>query len=287
MLESHPARTPGVVVGYIFCLLLALFNLGLAIWLWMQPISLSTFVGGVLAVIGVPAFILTFYLTFCLHHAHYTVEGDALTINWGAFQQVIPLAQIRAIHPGYQLPAIQHFRGVRWWGYYLGQGELVDGSRTYPIRIFASRPIAQQVVLVTDARMVGLSPVEGETFADCLQALRKTIPTQAKSSSPTQPFVLSWAIWQDRTAHLCLIVPAILNLLLFAGITTFYPTFQPNQANHWLALPFIALLLWLLNSFLGWLFYEARQEKPIAYLIWGTTIFIQIAAWVGFLSYEL
>lgn len=284
MLEAHPSRSPGVAIGYFFSLLLTLFNLGLVVLLWMQPISLWSFIWGVLLVVGVPALPLTLYLTHCLHHARYAVETDALIVSWGAFQQTIPLGQIRSIRWGHQLSPIRRFRGARWWGYYLGQGELVEGARTYPIRIFASRPLAQQLVLVTDSRMVGLSPIDGETFAACLRALRATTPPTLKSSSPTQPFILSWAIWQDRIAHLCLIVPALLNLLLFAAITTLYATFLPNQAAHWLSLPFIALLLWLFNGIIGWLFYEARQEKPIAYLVWSTTILIQIAAWVGFLS---
>ncbi len=328
MLESYPPRSPGVIAGILLILALLLLDLILLLYLLTQSISLWSFLGGIVLLATIPVLVLVGYLTRSLPQACYHIESDALIIEWGGLIQTIPLAHIRALLWGRDLGQVRHFRGLRWPGFYIGQGEIMYRQRVYPIRFYATRPPAQQLLLVTDNLTYAVSPWDMENFKACVEALQATIlsPRATTSdvgaqdahavgerdahsrqdglrsrtpTSPSQPFVLDWPIWQDQTAHLLLLLPTFVNLLLFAYLTIIYsrlPTplaIQFDAAGQALrlrqplilfTLPLAGLAAILGNSVAGWLFYQWRREKALAYLIWAASLVVQIAIWVAVLG---
>lgn len=299
MLESYPPRSPGVAAGILLILALLLLDLMLLLAVLARPVSLWSFVGGMVLLATMPALALISYLTRGLPGTRYHIESDALIIEWGGLVQRIPLAHIRALVWGRDLGPVRRFRGLRWPGFYIGRGEIVMRDRVYPIRFYATRPPAKQLLLVTDKLTYGVSPWDLENFKACVEALQATALPARTPTSPTQPFLLDWLIWQDRTAHVLLLLPALANLLLFAYLTIIYSRLPApiavqfdavGQALRWgqplalFGLPLLGLAAMLGNSAVGWFFYQWRQEKRLAYLIWTATLAVQIAVWVAVLG---
>lgn len=299
MLESYPPRSPGVAAGILLIVALLLLALMALLVLLTQPVSLWSFVSGGVLLATAPAAALVGYLTRGLRQARYHIESDALIVEWGGLRQTIPLRQVRALVWGRELGPVRRFRGLRWPGFYMGRGEIGLGDRVYPIRFYATRPLDRQLLLVTDELTYGVSPWDMENFKSCVEALQATSLPARAATSPSQPFVFDWPIWQDQTAHILLLLPAAVNLLLFAYLTIIYgrlPTAvaiqfdAAGQALRWgqplalFGLPLLGLAAMLGNNAAGWFFYHWRQEKRLAYLIWATTLAVQIAAWVGVLG---
>lgn len=110
---------------------------------------------------------------------------------------------------------------------------------------------------------------------------------------------LSWPIWQDRLAHIIVATAASLNGLLFAYLCAIYgrlPRLIPLHFDeHGFAdrveapaslfvLPLVGLIAWLVNGALGWYFYHWRDEQPLAFIMWGATILVQLATWAAVLG---
>lgn len=106
------------------------------------------------------------------------------------------------------------------------------------------------------------------------------------------------APWQDRTAQVTFLLAVALNLLLFIlvllarepleqGITTAggdrfgTPVGDPYSA---LILPIIGLIAWLAGGLLGYFYYKVRDEAPVAYIVWGAVVVIELATWAPAIS---
>ncbi|GAB4162258.1 MAG: hypothetical protein Fur0021_36360 [Candidatus Promineifilaceae bacterium] len=294
MLESYPPRSPGVVAGILLILALLLLDLMLLLAVLARSVSLWSFMGGMVLLATMPVLALISYLTRGLPGARYHIESDALIIEWGGLVERIPLAHIRALVWGRDLGPVRRFRGLRWPGFYIGRGEIVMRDKVYPIRFYATRPPAKQLLLVTDKLTYGVSPWDLENFKVCVEALQATALPARTPTSPTRPFLLDWPIWQDRTAHVLLWLPALANVLLFAYLTIIYDDRLPapiivqfdaaGQPLALLGLPLLGFAALLGNGAVGWFFYQWRQEKRLAYLIWTATLAVQIAVWVAVLG---
>lgn len=308
MLESRPSPSPGNFIGYTLLLGIVLLDIGLLWLLVREPVTILSFLWGLSLLASLPAIALITYSTTSLATMRYHVADNALFIEWGRTRQVIPLAQIHSLVPGQKLETITAFRGIRWPGYLVGHGRVRQGSRTerptgeathYDTLFYATRPLPQQILVITDAIAYGISPIDLENFADCLAALRHAAPAGTAGVPPAHFTFLSWPIWRDRLAQMTWATAVTLNAFLFAYLCAIYnrlPALVPLHFNesgiadrlgtpaNLFILPLAGLTVWLVNGVLGWLFYHWRGEQPIAYILWGTAIVVQLAAWAAVLG---
>lgn len=106
-------------------------------------------------------------------------------------------------------------------------------------------------------------------------------------------------IWGDRVMQFCLGASIILNVALFALIAAQFGRLPDEVPLHFdglgqvdrygspaglYILPLIGLLAWLTAALLGWYFHQVRDEKPVAYILWGATVAIQLAAWLAIIN---
>lgn len=95
---------------------------------------------------------------------------------------------------------------------------------------------------------------------------------------------------QDRVAQLTLGLAILLNMALFAFVLLANRRLAQAIADSATAppsvfiLPVIGLVAWLLAGVLGYYYYAIRDETPVAYIVWGATVLIQLATWVPALS---
>jgi hypothetical protein len=305
MLESRPSSSPGTTFGFILIASLILLDFGLLFLLLNEPVTMLSFLWGSLLFISLPTMAFIAYWTSGLISPHYRVVGPALLIEWGHSCQVIPLKSIRSLVRGATLAEVRQFRGARWPGCFVGWGQVsaagreAEGPISYPTIFFATRPLSQQLLLVTDSIAYAISPVDLENFGDCLEALRHSTPEAPADTPVSQLGPLEWPIWQDRPAQVVLVMTTILNALLFAGLCLSYgrlPALVPlhfNQAGivnrmgapaNLFILPLIGLFAWLVNGALGYFFYQRRQERPLALILWGSSLIVQVIAWATVLG---
>jgi hypothetical protein len=105
------------------------------------------------------------------------------------------------------------------------------------------------------------------------------------------------AIWRDKAAQISLGLAVVLNLLLFVlvllthqqledAVTAAEAAAGPGTGGQYstLILPIIGLASWLSGGALGAYYYRWRVEAPIAYIIWGAVVLIEVATWVPVLT---
>ena len=107
------------------------------------------------------------------------------------------------------------------------------------------------------------------------------------------------AIRADRAAQVTLVLAAVLNVLLFVYLAVQVGRLPAEVPLHFnrlgqvdrlgppaglFVLPLAGLLAWLVNGLAGWWFYLGRQERPVALVLWGAAVVVQVAAWAAVLG---
>lgn len=239
----NPAPSPGGLVG-LAAILGALLVDGLVILLLSRlPVSLAFFVLALSVVVSLPLLILLAYRVFGFFNLAYLLDRDALTIAWAGTRQVIPLGAIREVITGEEVGEARPEGRLRWVGYHVGYEELEDIG---PTLLYATRPLAEQVLVLTDGVAFGLSPADPQGFLADLEAHRKlsrgageqrsrgaftSAPLRLRTSAPLLSRagvttlrwpVLELPLWDDRWAHALLGAAAALNAALFAYVCLRY-----------------------------------------------------------------
>ncbi len=300
MLESRPPHSPGRAVGLALIVGLTLLDAILVVSLLSMPISLLSFLLGLLVGLSVPVIILVAFSTASLSRARYYARDNFLIIEWGRLRQVVRLQEIRTLYSSQDLRSVSRFRGIRWPGNMLGWGQVIDkNEQGIKTRFYATRPLAQQLLVSTDTIAYGLSPKDPSAFQSILEDLLTGDYGEDEPEIISDLGFLSWDIWRDRLAQICLALALFLNGLLFAFLTGVMGRLPSEIALHFdefgqgdrfgsptglFVLPVIGLIAWVVSGLLGWFFYEVRREKPVAYIVWSTTVVIELATWVAIIG---
>ncbi len=296
-METRPPRSPGQAVGLALIAGLIILDSILGVLLFQVPISFLSFLVGAFLLLSAPAIMLVAFFTACLSAARYYVEDMALIIQWGRLRQIVPLDQIGEILYGQDLPVLKGFRGLRWPGYLLGRGKLIDRQgEGMPARFYSSRPLREQVVVTTGSTAYGISPPDPEEFVNSLRAMFLLENDGRRPALSESMSFLGWSIWRDRLAQILLGLATLLNAALFFYLSAIMGNLADEVALHFnsqgvpdrlgspaglLILPLIGFLAWLVAILFGWYFYHVRDERPTAYVVWGSMVAIQLAAWVA------
>jgi len=269
-----PRRSTGVLVGVAIILSILVLDALLLSYLRWGQISLVFFIFALLVILSLPLLALLGYLVYGLFNLRYQLHRDALTIVWGATQQIIPLGNIQEVVRGEDLGKEIKVRGISWPGYLVGRGQIEGIGRAL---FYATGPVAGQLLVVTPTRTYGISPADPDGFLDAFEIRQHMGPIQLLSYEHRQLDFLSWPIWRDRLAHLLLALGSGVNLILFAHLCWRYP----SRAEMF-KLPAIGLVVLIVNSGLGILIH--RRQRVGAYLLWGGTIAVQLLCWLAALN---
>lgn len=299
MLESQPLRSPGVRLGFLMIAGVLLADIILLYFCITLPFTLLSFILGLLLLLSLPVLATLFVGTQAIQRGRYHVDADLLHLDLGQAVEQIPLSAIEDIRYGHELAAETTFRGLRWPGLYLGQGQTRFDGRERAIHYLATRPPADQLLILTADTIYGISPADLALFHDSLKALQA-------GSQPTRPDaggsswgIAGWQIWRDHIFVSLLLAGLGLNLLQFGYLAARFSNLPAEVPLHFgvdggvdrwgapsglLLLPLLGLAFWLANGVLGLIFYHIRDNRPVAYLIWLVTIIIQLASWIALLE---
>lgn len=284
-----------LLIGPILALDLWLFNLLISQSIRAEQINLLTFLMGLFIVLSVPLLCVLVYQMVSWLTLRYYLDRNGVVVRWAGKEQIIPIRQIERIVPGQQLGnTVVRRRGLRWPGHERGVG-LVPGIGV--TRFLATRPLSEQLLLVTPGQAFGISPAAPEEFLKAFEARRQLGPNRLLEQQVRRARLLTWPLWTDQTAWVLLGAAAVINLGLFGYLSIRFPGLDiqlPLHFNHLgeadrigtkielFALPIIGLIILGTNLALGLVLY--RRERAGSYMLWGASAAVQALFWLAVFS---
>jgi hypothetical protein len=235
------------------------------------------------------------YRTVGAFTLEYWVDRDGVTLVWGVTRQIIPMAAIRRIRQGATAVGVDRL----WpWHWPYTERRRLWGAEVGVVNSYATRPLAEQLILVTDSESYGLSPADPAKFLAALQTRYALGVARPRQPELQRPPLWTWRLWRDRVAQV-LILAGLAGMLLMFGILCFrYPDLPADVPLHFdvngipdriaaksglFALPLIGAVVWLANLIAGiWLY--RRYQLGAAYLLWGGAVVVQALAGLALLN---
>jgi hypothetical protein len=282
-------------VGLLIALDAWLLNRLVNLHIQSRQLGFLSFLMGLLVVLSVPVLVLLVYEAASGLTLRYHLDRNGVAVRWAGNERIIPIRDIQRIVPGNDVEsAIVHRRGVRWPGHQRGEGMVPGIGRT---RFLATRPLAEQLLLVMPGLAVAISPLDPDGFLAAFESRRSLGPNRLLEQELRQARWLSWPLWGDRNARALLGAAVIFNVGLFGYVSARFPTLDPQLPLHFnrlgyvdrigtkvelFALPIIALIILGTNLVLGLFLY--KRERAGSYLLWGAAAAVQVLFWLATFS---
>jgi hypothetical protein len=260
-----------------------------------QQISFLTFMMGLVVLFSVPVLLVLIYQMASWLTLRYRLNRNGIFVSWVGTEQIIPIRDIQRIVPGREFGGtVVRRRGLRWPGHERGDGMVPGIGRT---RFLATRPLEEQLLLVTPGRAFAISPDDSDAFLHAFESRQELGPNRLLDQSVRRPRWFTWPLWTDQTAWVLLGVAGIVNLGLFGYLCLRFPGLDFQLPLHFnslgqadrigtkvelFALPIIGLIILATNLGLGLFLY--RHERAGSYLLWGAAAAVQTLFWLAAFS---
>ena len=254
-----------------------------------DPANTTSALIGLVIALAVTAAAL--YWTFVTFKLDYHLSRNGLVIRWGLGQLRIPISKIDQVVSGQALSSSPLFRGIKLGGLHVGQGELADYG---PLTFRSTAPLAQSLLVVTTNQTYVISPRQPEAFLKALQARRELGPTQQWTVQIRRTWPLNKPLLNDPLTWWLLGAASLICLALLGYISSRYTGLPPSLPIHFNSLghadriadknvlyllPAAGFLVLIVNALLGSLIYS--KEKLAAYLLWGSSVVMQLCLWMA------
>jgi hypothetical protein len=276
--------------GSVFHAILIIVFVLITVWgLWQAararvgPVFFFRLVPTLLVAGTVPILV---YRAFALQSAGYILERDGIRLRWGFRMEDIPMDKIQWLGLDSQLDYDLPKPFLRWPGAVLGVQQLPDHR---PIEYLAARS-NRLVVIITPARVFAISPEDEHLFLDAFRQISELGSLSPIPAQSTYPVLLFFTSWADRPARLILTAGGLMDLILLAWV--FWVISIHSQISFRLAtdgsplefVPAVRLLLlpvlntffYLVDALLGLIFYRRVETRPLAFILWGSSIFTSL-----------
>lgn len=293
--QPYPTRSGFISLGFALLTCAAAFFLINLLPLQTNLADIFKLLVGVLVIVGVAG--LALYWAFVAFKLHYHLNRNGLAIRWGLARLLIPFDSISEIVPGSTLETNPSFRGINVAGLRFGWGQSAGYG---PLKYFTTAPLAESLLVVTPQQTYVISPHQPHQFLTAWQARQTIGPTQQWTVSLRRNWPFNYPLMTDTLAWCFFGLGAVacLSLLGYLAITfTDLPRSLPIHFNAFgvpdriadksalFTLPLVGAAIFVINATLGGLFY--RWEKVAAYILWGSTVAMQIFLWGAILTLTL
>jgi hypothetical protein len=282
-----PADSPDRWYGLLAVAGLLLLGILVATIVIGRPVDGISFLLTLLTLFFLAAAVYVGYRTLGAFTLEYWVDRDAVTMIWGPSRQIVPMGAIQAIVVE---PAGQPANVPKPWHWpVVNRRRMQCGGDLGLVNAYATRPLAEQLVLTTAEESFSLSPADSAGFVAALQARYALGPARRLQTEIKHPPLWTWPLWRDRTA-LFLIGAGLAGVLLLFGMLCFrFPNLSSDLPLHFdvnglpdrisaksglFALPIIGLLTWGFNLVAGIVLYRQVQQGA-AYLLWGGALVVE------------
>jgi hypothetical protein len=290
--QPYPHRSGFIFLSSAIILTVVIILFVRSLLQQQDPRSIFILLIGVLITLALVMII--FYWTLVAFRLNYHLNRNGLAIQWGLGQQLIPFELIRAIVPGKDVAETVRFKSFNIAGLRFGGGELPEYGR---LKFRATASLAESLLIITDRHTYIISPDQPNVFVQAWQARQSLGPTQHWTESMRRYWPLNVPLLADRLTWALWSIAALCCLALLGYICINYSDFPGLLPVHFnnlgqadriadknilFTLPAVGGFVWLVNFVIGSLFY--RQERVAAYLLWGSTIAMQLCLWIAALT---
>jgi hypothetical protein len=282
--------------GVAIMALLAILDVLLVGQLLNRPVDGSSFVCALIVLGSLIVMAYIGFRTVGTWTLEYWIDRDAVTLVWGPTRQIVPLPRIQRILMG---TTAQAPRSARPWHWPCPERRRYVANGLGVINAYATRSLAEQIILITDGESFSLSPVDPQGFVKALQQRHALGTARLVPVELQRPPLWTWPLWRDRGA-LFLMGAGLFGVLLMFGVLCFrFPHLSADLPLHFdvaglpdriapksglFGLPLIGLVTWVFNTTVGvWLY--RRVQHGAAYLLWGGALAVQ--AIVGLALFNL
>lgn len=293
MLEWKPRRLLGGGIGIGAMLAILLLDGLLLQILINSPISIASFVLGLLIALSLPLLAILGFLLYGLFSLRYLIGRDSLVISWARRQEIIPLAAIESITSVADLDERIKARGLCWPGHCVARGRDDRGAE---VRFYSTGHRAQELMIITPVVAFVISPSNPAGFLAAVRARRRLGPAQDLQQTRTERGLVALPIWRDWKALGLAASGVVANAGLFAYVTLRYPhlpelvplLFEAGQVRligakeELFELPIIGLTVLVANTALGFALH--RWERLLTYFLGSIALLAQILFWSAVIS---
>jgi hypothetical protein len=254
-----------------------------------------TFVLTVALLISVPLLLVLAYQTLSCLTLRYYLDRNGVVVRWAGTELAVPVRDIQRILAGQLLgDTVVRRRGFRWPGHERGDGMVPGVGWT---RFLATRPVSEQLFLVTPGQAFAISPTDPDGFLKAFEVRRELGPNRLLEKGTEHVPWLSWQIWTDHIAWVLVGSAVIINIGLFGYLCARFPSLDLQLPLHFntlgmvdrigtkielFTLPIIGLIVLSGNLVLGIGLY--LRERAGSYLLWGAAAAVQALFWLAAFS---
>jgi hypothetical protein len=281
-----PIPYPGRWYGPLAMLALIGLDVILMRALLDRPVDGISFVLLVAVLVSALVILYLGYRSFCAFTLEYWVDRDGLTLIWGPTRQIVPIGQIVRIVAE---PNLIARAGPAPWHWPCPNRRRMHTHALGPVNAYSTRPLPEQIVLVTKGESYGVSPADDRGFLLALQERFALGANRVFEPELKRPPLWTWPLWSDRAA-LFLMGAGLLGVLVMFGALCFrYPDLSSDLPVHFdvtglpdriagkaelFTLPVLGLAVWLFNTAVGvWLYRHVQHGA--AYLLWFGALAVQ------------
>jgi hypothetical protein len=237
-------------------------------------------------ILAIPAVPFLLYRWNGLRNSVYTLERDRIQLQWGLRVEVIPTNSVLWVRPASDLLETLRLPWFRWPGAVIGIRRF---SKEFIVEFLASR--SRDLILIgTYERVFAVSPEKPADFLQAYQRLTELgslIPPQPQSVKAT--FLLA-RVWQTPPARYLILLGILFGLGLLIWVSLVIPTYseislgftsdgtprEPIDGVRLMLLPVLNAIFFVINFFVGIFLFRRDEQRPLAYLLWGNTVFVSV-----------
>ncbi len=279
-----PCRTrwEGLVVSFWILLIDGL----LIAWAIQRSTDWLRFLLILLIVLSVPILLHLLYRTWGVFTLEYWVDRNAVTIRWANVRQIIPLSTIQQMIQG----GVQDTDQLRWMHWPAPYVRRAYAAELKEVTLFATQPLADCLLLDTGQAVFAISPLRQSEFLTTVQERFRMGAVQGLQSSEVRTSLVRRIFGTDQAGPILLGLGLLGVLTLFGILMVQFPDLPNPLPTRYspdglpeivrdkqvlFRLPLIGLFAWLVNG--AWGVWMTVRRQPVgAYLLWGSTIVVQI-----------
>ncbi len=125
------------------------------------------------------------------------------------------------------------------------------------------------LLVATPRRIFVISPEDTQGFLRAFSRSLEMGSLTPLSSVSVLPAAYLSQIWADRVTRFLLVTGFVLNLLLLVAASLLLPS-RTSATQQLLLLPILSAFIYVADLATGLFFYRQRQQRLIAYLVWGS-----------------
>ena len=285
--DFRPVLQPGAILHF-GALLLNISVVGFLIIL-----ALSQPVGGffiLYLILSLVAFIpvpIIAYRLLALLRAKYSISREGVSIRWGLRSEIIPISAIEWVRADEDIPFSLPQPRFSVEGAVLGT---INHADLGPIE-FISSTNRSLTLIATPQKVYAISPADSRSFINAFNRsaeMGSIEPIQAKSLGAD---FLAASLLKDKLARSLIFSAIILSIALLVVVSFIIPTrttipfgFTPigqaletSPSERLLLLPFLSILMLVVDIALGAYFYRKEGFRTAAYFVFASALILPLS----------